>query len=168
MSRATARRLALDDQPLLPIGDVATPVTPVVPITHKVPVRAHRRTIGAPPPLTGRQRRDAALDTLATREATQGAVAYVRAQLLALYRSRGATDRDAYVTADDIETVLRDWPDCPKEAQPAHGPQFWRGTVFRKGWRQTGKSVPSDRPHLHATAMPCWVPTDSTLNQTNP
>lgn len=168
MSRATARRLALDDQPLLPIGEVAA-VVPVAPtVTHKTTVRAHRRTVAGPPPLSGRQRRDAALDDLAAREVNQRVVAYVRTQLVALYRSRLTTDRDAAVTADDIETVLRDWPDCPKEAQPAHGPQFWRGTVFRTGWRQTGKSIPSVRPHLHATSLPCWVPTDATLNQTNP
>lgn len=170
MSRATARRLALDDQPLLPIGEavVVTPITK----PRRVPVRAHLRTVTttpAQPPLTGAERRDAALDKHAAKEWTHGAVAYVRAQLVALYRQRLTRSDGAYVTADDVEAVLREWPACPPEAQPANGPQHWRGTVFRgKGWRQTGRTVPSARPHMNATALPCWVPTDSTLNHANP
>lgn len=159
---ASARRFAPSpDQPLLPIGDF----TDVVPITHRVPVRAHRRTIAGPAAPTGRERKEAALDRLAARDVTRRVVAYVRGELRAIYRRRVALlGDDAWVTADDVEDVLRLWPDCPKEAQPAHAKQFWRGCVFRgNGWRQIhGRTEPSRRDHMNGTAMPLWVPTDLT------
>lgn len=157
---SAARRFLSLDQPLLPIGDE---LAVVLPLTHRVPVRAHRRTVDGPPPTSGAVRRDVTLAALETRAATQQAVAYVRRELRALYRSRLATTRDASVTADDVEDVLHAWPDCPDEAKPSHGPQHWRGAVFRgKAWRQTGRSVPSTRAHLKATALPCWIPTTET------
>lgn len=164
MSRATARRLAIDDQPLLPIGEVATPVVPIT-TPRRVSVRAHLRTVGGEAPPSGHERKEAALDTLAARAVTQRMVAYVRGELRAIYRRRMALlgPDAAHVTADDVEDVLRLWADCPKEGQPAHAKQFWRGTVFRgKGWRQLrGRTEPSRRDHMNATAMPLWVPTDT-------
>lgn len=163
MSRSVAARrlLSSPDQPLLPIGNFSPDV---VPITHTVPVRAHRRTIGGSAKPSGVERKDAALDRHETKAMVQRVVAYVREELRTIYRRRfELTGDDAGVTADDVEDVLRLWPACPKEAQPAHAPQMWRGTVFRgKGWRLTGRSVPSRRPHMNGTQMPCWAPTDET------
>lgn len=156
MSRAAARRLDVTDQPLLPIS-VVTVERPL----HRVAVRAHRRRVDGPPPPTGAERRNAALLEHESKKVTQQVLGYVRSQLVALYHARALTMTKPYVTADDVETILRDWPDCPDEAKPSHGPQHWRGTVFRgRGWRQTGQTVPSLRPHMNATALPCWEPVE--------
>jgi hypothetical protein len=162
MSRAFARRVEFsDDQPTLPIF----PPAPIVVPARRVPVRAHLRSVTGPTPASGPERRDRALNDLAARAATQRAVAYVRERLIALYHERAARTSDPYVTADDVEAMLREWPECPDEAKPSHGPQHWRGTVFRgKGWRQTGRHVPSTRPHMNATALPCWALTHPTEN----
>ena len=157
MSRATAHAIVAGE-PLLPIAELAP--APKPPRARRVPVRAHLRTVaGASTPPTGAERRDTALLKLEAKEVTVAAREYVRAKLVALYESRTLTMREPYVTADDVETILRDWPECPDEAKPAHGPQHWRGTVFRgRGWKQTGRVVPSLRPHMNATALPCWRP----------
>lgn len=158
MSRHAIARAVDAAQPLLPVVEVIPSLPPSR--ARRVPVRAHlRRVAGTAAPATGAERRDAALVALESRAVTKTAREYVRRKLVALYESRRATMTDPYVTADDVESILRDWPNCPDEAKPSHGPQHWRGTVFRgRGWQQTGRAVPSLRPHLHATALPCWRP----------
>lgn len=158
---ASARRFAPSpDQPLLPIGDFAPTDLAA---RRRVPVRAHLRTVGGVTPPSGAERKEAALDALAAKEVTQRMVAYVRSELRTIYARRLALLGDsACVTADDIDVVLRCWPECPAEAQPAHGPQHWRGTVFRgKGWRLTNRTVRSVRPHMNSTSLPCWIATDT-------
>jgi hypothetical protein len=159
VTSAIRRLVPSPDQPLLPIGDFA----PAVASRRRVPVRAHLRTVGGVTPPSGAERKEAALDAHESRAVTQRMVAYVRRELRTIYARRLALLGDgAFVTADDVEDVLRLWPECPTEAQPSHGPQHWRGTVFRgKGWRQTGRTVPSRRPHMNATALPTWAPTNA-------
>ena len=160
--RSAARTFVFSaDQAFLPIGEAAPAPAP----QRKVPVRAHLRTVGGDAPPSGQERKAKVLDSHQAREVTHRCVAYVRAELRGLYRSRVIVSpfaSDHYVTADDVETILGDWADCPDEAKPSHGPQHWRGAVFRgKGWRQIpGRTVPSVRPHMNATALPCWEPTD--------
>jgi hypothetical protein len=139
-----------------------TPPSPVA--ARRVPVRAHlRRVTGSEAP-TGAERKDTALVKHASRVVLHRAIEYVREHLRALYRERAArSSESAFVTADDVERVLREWSACPDEAKPAFGPQRWRGAVFRgPGWRQTGRTVPSLRPHMNGTALPCWIPTETT------
>jgi hypothetical protein len=163
--RSAARRAIAPDQALLPIGELAV----VEPSRRRVPVRAHLRTVRGQAGPTGAERRDAALEQHESRAVVQQCVAYVRDELRALHASRKAASPDPsdhYVTADDVESVLRKWADCPDEAKHTHGPQMWRGTVFRgKGWRQTGAYVPSVRPHMNATALPCWEPVDPSTDE---
>lgn len=158
---STAADRAQLTQPLLAMLSLDEPSAPVR--ARRVPVRAHLRRVTGAEPAGGDERRDTALLKLEAKQATQRAVAYVRTQLRQLYRLRAMRSPDAYVTADDVERILRDWPQCPDEAKASHGPQHWRGTVFRgPGWRHTGRTVPSLRPHMNATALPCWIPTERT------
>jgi hypothetical protein len=132
------------------------PETP--PVTHEVPVRAHMRAIPGEAPPTGKELRAAALEAHEADEAKRTAVTYLRAQLAALYRTRCVTPawrHDPYVTADDIEHLLRHWSACPAVLHEIPG--HWKGSVFaRNSWVQTGKSVPSVRPRMRATILPCW------------
>lgn len=141
-------------QPLL--AYLAVDEAPAVP-PRRVPVRAHSRRVTGEAPTTGKEDRDAALMHHEARAAVRGALEYVRTKLRELYRSRLARSTDAFVTADDIETILRNWPLCPDEATTSYGPQHWRGSVFReRGWQLTGTSVPALRKHMRATTLPAW------------
>lgn len=151
------------DRPIKPVAESmeslplfgGTPEAP--PVTHEVPVRAHMRAVPGDAPPTGKELRAAALEAHEADEAKRSAVTYLRAQLAALYRTRCVTPAwrmDPFVTADDIEQLLRHWSACPKVLHEIPG--HWKGSVFRAGWVQTGKSVPSVRPRMHATTLPCW------------
>lgn len=148
-------------QPFLPITfEEVAAVRP-----RRVPVRAHLRSVGRVAPATGREQKDAALLAMEGRAAISGALAYVRAQLLDLYRSRVQRGPAfAFVTADDVETILEKWPRCPDEAKRGGGPQNWRGTIFGGGkWRKiAGPGVPSLRPHMRHTELAKWRPTQDT------
>lgn len=155
-----ASALALADAPFLVLDESPAPVVPIAQgPTRKVKVRAHRRTVRGPAEPTGEARRDAALATFTADEALRDARAYVRDQLAALYRTRVAWYAERpdrwYVTADDVADILEAWADYPEtvRARPGH----WKGSLFRKGWRLTGRSVPSTRKHMHATTLPCWA-----------
>lgn len=157
MSRATARRLALDDQPLLPIGEVTT-VTPLVPITHRVPVRAHTRRVGGEAPPSGQQLRDTALADHAGDAAKATAIAYLREKLADLYRTRAATwpsDQTPFVNADDSDRLLREWTHRPTALDDLKS-QNWKGAVFARGFARTGTHQKSLRRHMRATDLPGW------------
>ena len=127
------------------------------PVVHVVEVRAHLRTIPGDAPLTGRQRRDAALANHEADDAKRTAVTYLRAQLAALYRTRCVDPTwrtDPFCSADDIEILLRNWAACPRILHEIPG--HWKGAIFRAGWQQTGRSVNSVRPRMNATSLPCW------------
>lgn len=151
---------AMLEQPLMPLLQLDE--SPAPPRPRRVPVRAHLRRVTGPAVPSGAELRDSALLQLEAKQAVQAAVAYVRPKLVALYQERAARDPEgAFVTADDVERILREWHRCPDEAKAEHGPQHWRGLVFRaKGWRQTGRTVPSLRPHMRATQLPAWRYTD--------
>lgn len=126
---------------------------------RRVPVRAHLRKVAGAETPSGIERANRVLIDFEARKATQGAIAYVRANLAELYEKRVRSRGPAFVTADDIDTILREWPQCPDEAKAEHGPQHWRGTVFRnRAWVQTGQSVPALRKHMNGTSLPCWKP----------
>jgi hypothetical protein len=129
--------------------------------TYRTPVRAYTRRVKGDAPPSGAERRNAALAQLEAKDAVKSAKEYVRAKLRALYDSRAAVDpAQAFVTADDVEAILRDWPQCP--AVLRRGPQKWRGTVFAgKGWALTGRTVPSTRPEMRAHRNPAWRPVDA-------
>jgi hypothetical protein len=132
------------------------------PPMRRVIVRAHRRWVTGDAPPSGAERRDAALDTHERSAATRTALTYVRAKLAELYalRCRIPTWKaDPYVTADDVESILAEWAACPAEILELPT-QKWRGQIFRTGWKKTGGSVESTRPHMRATSLPCWRPVE--------
>jgi hypothetical protein len=130
------------------------------PVTHQVEVRAHLRAVPGERPATGAERRDAALAGHETRDASSRALAYVRDKLAELYRSRvralPSFPERHFVTADDADRILREWPQFPKELLELPK-QNWRGAIFTRGtWERTGRLVSSKREHLNATDLPCW------------
>lgn len=154
MSRAAARRVIPDDQPLLPIGEV----TPIAAPARRVPVRAHLRTVGGESPPSGKQLRDRALADHEGDAAKATAIAYLREQLGALYRSRAATwpaDQAPFVNADDSDRLLREWSARPA-ALDALRSQNWKGAVFARGFTRTGTHQRSLRRHMRATDLPGW------------
>jgi hypothetical protein len=138
-----------------------------VPVTHVTKVRAHRRRVAGPAPATGAERKEAALTKLEAHALVLPAVEYVRGKLTELYRSRAASwsqpgpewdpNLAPYVNADDVDTILREWADCPPAifALPS---QDWRGVIFRKGFQKTGTYRRSTRAHMNATDLPGWRP----------
>lgn len=128
------------------------------PVVHQVEVRAHLRSIPGERPATGAERRDAALSDHLADDAKRTAVTYLRTELEALYRTRCVDPKwrtDPFVTADDIEHLLRHWAACPSVLHEIPG--HWKGSVFnRSTWMQTGRSVNSIRPRMNATSLPCW------------
>lgn len=136
------------------LGERATIASP----THRVAVRAHTRRVDGPPPPTGTQLRDEALEKLTRAEGVQTALAYVREQLKLLYLQRRRDPRGdpASVNADDAAEILRGWAEAPPEVH-AVGQQYWRGQIFRaKGWHMTGTLTTSTRAKMRATATPNW------------
>jgi hypothetical protein len=157
MTRASALAARAVVQPGLFDPPGTTPVTPLS--THRVPVRAHRRTVVGEAPPSGRQRRDAALRAHAGDSSLAEVRAYVRAQLTALYRQRTVAwahkPERICVNADDVAEILEAWADCPPDirSRPGH----WKGSLFAgREWEKTGTSVTSSRPHMHATLLPNW------------
>lgn len=125
--------------------------------THQVEVRAHLRTVPGPPPSTGAERRDAALEAMSEKDAVRLALDYVRPKLVDLYKSRVSWMREDkhWVTSDDADRLFREWARYPAELLT--GSNNWRGSLFApKGWEKTGRRVQSARDHLHATELPCW------------
>lgn len=123
---------------------------------RQVPVRAHLRRVDGPEPPTGEERRDAALDAHAQKAAVRSAVVYIRARLLELYRLRRRTDENAAVSADDVDEIIRTWPQFPSELRDVE--QHWRAVVFRAGFEKTGRYVQSTRASNHAHEYPTWRP----------
>ena len=127
------------------------------PVTHVVEVRAHLRTVAGERPPTGAERRDAALANQEAREASAKALAYVRAKLADLYRSRVRANAGTQgVTADDADRILKEWPHFPRELA-ALPKQNWRGAIFNpRDWEKTGASITATRGHLNGTSLPLW------------
>lgn len=143
-----------------PRFDIFGPIdTEPAPRIYHTTVRAHPRRVRGEPPTSGAALRDAALAKLAAAPSAKLALAYVRAKLADLYRSRAATwpaHQTPYVNADDADRLLREWSECPPEIH-AKGNQNWRGSIFRgKCWRLTGTSQPALRKHMHGTTIPGW------------
>lgn len=135
----------------------APALEPPPPPVRKVPVSAHMRTVSGPPAVDGATRRDAALDKHERDAAKRAAIVYVRSRLLTLWRSRAATERNAGVHADDVDAILRAWPNFDPELRD--GSQNWRGVIFAgKGWARTGEWAPSKRPEMNNHLNPCWRP----------
>lgn len=125
--------------------------------THEVEVRAHLRTVPGRAPATGAERRDAALEAMSEKDAVRLALDYVREQLITLYKSRQhwMPQDKRWVTSDDADKLLREWPRYPTELLGR--PNHWRGSLFKsKGWVLSGHSVPSKREHMNATTLPGW------------
>lgn len=170
MTARSSQAVDAFDRPIKPVPESMDSLplfggAPVVePVTHEVPVRAHMRAVPGEAPPSGRERRDAALAGHETRDASARALAYVREQLAWLYRSRvralPSYPEKHGVTADDADRILRAWPQFPKELLELPK-QNWKGAVFRTGWVRTGRHVPSVRPHMNATDLPCWRPVDA-------
>jgi hypothetical protein len=131
---------------------------------HEVPVRAHMRTVKGAKPA------DALPGVMASFDAddsVQRAKAYVREKLAELYRERcnafrmGAQSVEGYVTADDADRLLREWPQFPKDLLSRES-QAWRGSIFRGGgWYKTGRHVNATRAHMNGTELPCWALRDA-------
>lgn len=154
-----ASALALASESFLVLDETPAPPSPVV--THRVKVRAHRRTVRGPAGPTGEELKQAALDAHLARDVTAAARDYVRTQLAALYRTRVvwfAEQPDRwFVSAEDVADIIDAWADCPAEilALPS---QKWRGAIFaRGGWKQTGRRIVSKRPGMHSNDLPCWA-----------
>lgn len=138
-------------------GTMFAPDTTPAPPVHRVPVHAHMRTVEGPAPLDGATRRDNALADHERQAAKRAAIVYVRARLLTLYRTRAATDPKASVNADDVDAILRAWPQFDPELRDGH--QAWRGVIFAgKGWARTGEWAPSTRAEMNNHLNPCWRP----------
>ena len=141
-------------------GTMFAPDTQPAPVTHRVEVRAHIRTIDGPPPPSGAQLRQEALQKHETDRIKQIAIRHVRSALVALWVER---DRDAirwpiaYVNADDVDRILRQWASCPRELHDLPG--HWKGAIFQgPTWQKlVGQDRPSVRPHMHGTNLPSWA-----------
>ena len=133
---------------------------------HVVPVRAHVRRVRGEAPPSGAERRDAALSAHEQHEAKAVALAYVREKLEALYRERERDPRwrlDPFVSADDIEIIIRQWAACPRAIHEMPG--HWKGAVFKgRTWEAAG-SVNSVRPRMHATPILKWRLRDEQARQ---
>lgn len=139
-------------------GTMFSPATEPAPPVRRVPVTAHMRTVSGAPAPAGETRRSSALEDHELQAIKRATIVHVRAQLLALYRSRAAGgNRDAFVTADDADAILRAWPQFDPVLRD--GSQNWRGSIFAgKGWARTGQWVPSTRDEMNSHMNPCWRP----------
>lgn len=139
-------------------GTMFAPATEPTPPVHRVEVSAHMRTVAGAAPPNGAQRRALALEDHERQEVKRAAIVHVRARLLGLYRSRLASNPNASVNADDVDTILRGWPQFDPELRD--GSQNWRGVIFAgRGWERTGEWVRSKRPEMNNHLNPCWRPT---------
>ncbi len=123
--------------------------------THQVPVRATTRTVKGPAPETEFQKKHATLMAMEERESTKAMMAWVRESLKSLYVVRLALRIDAFITSDDADRLLRENP-LYAELAAEKGKQQWRGQIFRVGFIDTGKSVPSLRKGQKASKITAW------------
>jgi hypothetical protein len=138
-------------------GTMFAPATEPVPPVRRVEVGAHMRTLPGAPKPDGATRKAGALDDHERQAAKRAAIVHVRARLLGLYRSRVATNPKASVNADDVDAILRAWPQF--DPQLRDGSQNWRGVIFAgKGWERTGEWARSKRPEMNNHLNPCWRP----------
>lgn len=140
-------------------GTFFAPETPTAAPVRRVEVSAHMRTVQGPPPADGATRKAAALDAHERQAVKRAAIVYVRARLLTLYRTRAAANQNASVNADDVDVILRGWPQFDPELRD--GSQNWRGVIFAgKGWERTGEWATSTRPEMNNHLNPCWRPVE--------
>lgn len=110
-------------------------------------------------PSLGERRKDRELANHETRH--EDRLAFVRDRLKRLYRKRLAeytqagTSEHAGVSADDAHAILKANANLgyldDDEAKP------WFGAIFReRGWRRTGKWVPSLRDSNNGRLLPTW------------
>lgn len=104
-------------------------------------------------PSEGEKRKEKALTT---QERTyKNALEYLRDHLRILYRSRREErNPDAFVTADDARAALRrsHYRLLEGDSMP------WLGALFReKGWKHTGKWVPSIYDRNNGRQNRCWI-----------
>lgn len=141
-------------------GTMFAPETEPAPPVRRVEVTAHMRTVSGPPAPDGATRKAAAFADHESQAVKRAAIVHVRARLLGLYRTRVATNPNASVNADDVDTILRAWPQFDPELRD--GSQNWRGVIFAgKGWERTGEWVPSKRDEMNNHLNPCWRPAGS-------
>lgn len=138
-------------------GTMFAPETEPAPPVRRTEVAAHMRTLPGSPKPGGAARRASAVGDHELQAAKRAAIVHVRAGLLGLYRSRLATDPNASVNADDVDAILRAWPQFDPKLRD--GSQNWRGAIFAgKGWVRTGAWVASKRAEMNNHMNPCWRP----------
>lgn len=140
----------------------------VPPPKRKVEVRAHMRHVDGPPPLTGEERKEAALQKHEAKDEVREVLAYVREKLRQLYVTRCTffPEVDQYVTPDDADDILRQWSKMPVSVRD--GSQTWRGSLFReKGWQMLPHTVKSKRRNQNATRIAAWIYITPSQDQTD-
>lgn len=143
---------------------------------RRTEVRAHLRRVAGSPLPSGAARKDAAQEAHELAPFKREAIAYLRRELVFVYDRRmrqwrasgvwhpfsidsqktAAMYDEPYLTADDVDAVLREWPRRPRILDTINGQ--WKGPTFKVGFEKTGRSVESRRPHMKATTLPCWRP----------
>lgn len=63
---------------------------------------------------------------------------------------------EAFVTADDAATLLKELP-VDRDSEGNALPRNWMGALFKEpGWKFTGRTVPSLRPEANGRHVRCW------------
>lgn len=139
-------------------GTMFDPAPPAPePPVRRVPVAAHMRTLDGPPAKSGEARKLEVLTDHEAQQAKRAAIVHVRAQLLVRYRVRAAVNAEtAEVDADDVDEILRTWPNF--EPTLRDGNQNWRGAIWGKAFKRTGRWSPSKRPEMNGHLNPGWRP----------